>query len=118
MALFGYEPHHISSYPIRSLGLFGSDGLSCDALQWSFLFLVFLSNDSTNLSHEVVMTCSVTYWPIEWTMRSNYRCNKAYIRIDRSDNKAINKPNLERSPGNQYNKDHKVFNSLNKEFRT
>ena len=38
--------------------------------------------------------------------------------MDGSDDKAINKPDLERSPGNQHDKDHKVFDPLDKEFRT
>ena len=51
-------------------------------------------------------------------MGSNCECDKAHIRIDGSNNKAISKPNLERSPSNQHNKDHKIFDSLDKEFRT
>ena len=38
--------------------------------------------------------------------------------MDGSDNKVINKPNLEKSPSNQHDEDYKVFDPLNKEFRT
>ena len=76
---------------------------------------IILSNNKIN---KIASLSEKDYWPMEQTMGSNYRCNKAHTRIDRSDDKAINKPDLERLSSNQYDKDHKIFNSLNKEFRT
>ena len=38
--------------------------------------------------------------------------------MNRSDDKAINKPDLERLPGNQHDEDHKIFDPLDKEFGT
>ena len=73
---------------------------------------------SNNKIDEIASSSEEDYWPIEWTMGSNCGCDKAHTRIDGSDNKAINKPDLKRSPSNQHNKDHKIFDSLNKEFRT
>ena len=74
-----------------------------------------LSDDKIN---KIASLSKEDYWPIEQTMGSNYGCNKAHTRMDGSDDKAINKPDLERSPGNQHDEDHKIFDSLDKEFKT
>ena len=55
---------------------------------------------SNNKINKIASSSEEDYWPIEWTMGSNYRCNKTHTRTDGSNNKAINKPDLERSPGN------------------
>ena len=73
---------------------------------------------SNNKINKIASSSKEDYWPIEWTMGSNHRYDKAHTRTDGSNNKAINKPDLERSPGNQHDKDHKVFDPLDKEFRT
>ena len=74
-----------------------------------------LSNNEIN---KIASSSEEDYWPIKWMIGSNCRCNKAHTRIDRSDDKAISEPNLERSPSNQHDEDHKIFNPLDKEFRT
>ena len=55
---------------------------------------------SNNKIDKIASSSEEDYWPIEWMMGSNCGCNKAHIRMDGSNDKAINKPNLERLPGN------------------
>ena len=56
-----------------------------------------LSDDEID---EIASSSEEDYWPMEWMMGSNCRCNKAHTRMDGSDNKAISKPDLKRLPSN------------------
>ena len=75
-----------------------------------------LSDEEIN---EIAELSEEDYWPNEWMVGSNYRYNKAHIRMDGS-KKAIdtNKPDLEGSPGNQHDEVHKVIDPLDEKYRT